>query len=598
MSRPIEDHALIGDTHTAGLVARDGTIDWLCFPRFDGGASFAALLGDDDHGHWRLAPAGPIRAVRRAYRDRSMVLETEFDTDEGTVRVVDCMPVPRGVPSVVRVVEGVRGSVPMAMSLAIRFDHGRTVPWVHRIPGGITAVGGPDALDLATPVQTHGEDHTTAARFTVSAGEKVPFRLTWRESYAPLTKPADATRLVGTTDRWWRRWAQRCTYEGPHADLVIRSLLTLKALTYSPTGGMVAAPTMGLPERLGGDRNWDYRYCWVRDATFTLEAFLAAGYVDEAAAWRAWLSRAVAGDPGDVQIMYGVAGERRLTETELPWLPGHEGSAPVREGNGACEQFQLDVYGEVLDAMHLARSRANFVDERTWAVELAMLEHLETCWRGPDDGIWEVRGPQRHFVHSKVMAWVAFDRAVKAVEQFGLDGPVERWRAQRAEIHEEVCAKGFDADRRTFTQFYGSRELDASTLLIPLVGFLPVDDPRVQGTMAAVRRELMRDGFVRRYLPDDDGTVDGLSGDEGAFLACTCWLADDLALSGRLDEAEALFARVAAAANDVGLLAEEHDPVHHRALGNFPQALSHLSLVLTAFNLGPGSTPMRRRSGS
>jgi GH15 family glucan-1,4-alpha-glucosidase len=599
LARSIEDHALIGDTHTAGLVARDGTLDWLCVPRFDGAACFAALLGNDDHGQWRLAPVGPVRAVRRTYRDHTMVLSTEFDTDEGTVRVVDCMPMPPRGPSVVRIVQGVSGAVPMALNLVIRFDYGQTVPWVHSIDGGLTAIGGPDALDLFSPVDLRGEDLTTTAEFTVTAGDEIPFRLVWRPSYAPLSKPANAARLVRATERWWRNWAKTCSYEGPHADLVVRSLVTLKALTYSPTGGMVAAPTTSLPERLGGDRNWDYRYCWVRDATFTLYAFLLAGYVDEASAWRAWLSRAVAGEAGDLQIMYGVAGERRLTELELPWLPGHEGSVPVREGNGACEQFQLDVYGEVLDAMHLARRHEAMRDERSWGIELAMLEHLEGCWRDPDEGIWEVRGPRRQFVHSKVMAWVAFDRAVKAVEQFGREGPVARWRAVRAEVHEEVCAKGFDPERGTFTQFYGSRELDASVLMIPLVGFLPVDDPRVQGTMAAVQRELMVHGFVRRYLPDEHGTVDGLpGGGEGVFLACTCWLADNLALSGRLDEAEELFARVAAVANDVGLLPEEYDPQHRQFLGNFPQALSHLSLVNTAFNLVTGAGPARHRSGS
>jgi GH15 family glucan-1,4-alpha-glucosidase len=602
MAPRIEDHALIGDTHTAGLVASDGTLTWLCLPRFDSGACFASILGDARHGHWRLAPEGEAHATRRRYRDHTMVLETEFDVDGGTVRVVDCMPTPpEHGPSVVRLVQGVQGSVRMAMDLVIRFDYGQTVPWVRRIDGGIRAVGGPDALELFTPAELTGRDLTTKAEFTVSAGECVPFHLQWQPSYRPMSPPLDAVELVASTDRWWRDWAASGSYECPSSELIARSLVTLKALTFSPTGGMVAAPTTSLPERLGGDRNWDYRYCWVRDATFTLYAFLLAGYVDEAVAWRDWLSRAVAGAPADVQIMYGVAGERRLTELQLPWLPGHFGSMPVRVGNAASKQIQLDVFGEVLDAMHLARRHEAFADEHSWDLERALLAHLEHAWQEPDEGIWEVRGPRRQFVHSKVMAWVAADRAVKAVEQFGRKGPVQRWRALRDDIHREVCDQGFDRDRGTFTQYYGSDELDASLLMMSLVGFLPVDDPRVQGTIAAVQRELVHEGFIRRYLPSDDGAVDGLAGDEGVFLACTCWLADNLALSGRVDEAQELFERVTGVANDVGLLPEEYDPVHRRFLGNFPQALSHLSVVNTAFNVAAGangSAPARHRSGT
>ncbi|MHB8670980.1 MAG: glycoside hydrolase family 15 protein [Acidimicrobiales bacterium] len=586
MPLPIEDYALIGDTHTAALVGRDGSIDWLCLPRFDSGACFAGLLGEPDHGRFLLAPAGEVRSTSRRYRAGSLVLETVFTTPEGQVRVVDAMPVRRETPSVVRIVQGVSGRVPMRMELVVRFDYGSIVPWVRSIDGVTWAVGGPDALALRTPVPTRGEEMTTVCDFAVDAGQSVPFVLSWHPSNEPIPPGLDAEAEVDKTDRWWRDWAGQCVYDGEWHEQVLRSLMTLKALTFAPTGGIVAAATTSLPEQLGGVRNWDYRFCWLRDATFTLYALMLGGYRSEARDWRDWLLRAVAGHPGDLQIMYGAAGERRLAEMELDWLPGYQGAKPVRIGNAAVRQFQLDVYGEVMDALHQSRRAGIDAEEASWALQLALMEFLESAWTRPDEGIWEVRGPRRHFTHSKVMAWVAVDRAVRAVEQFGLEGPAERWRPLREAIHEEVCREGFDARRGTFTQYYGSRALDASLLMVPLVGFLPGTDARVKGTLAAVERELLGDGFVMRYA-HDEGTeqVDGLPPGEGAFLACTFWYADNLLLTGRPDDARRVYERLVGLANDVGLLSEEYDPVARRLVGNFPQAFSHVSLVNSAFNL-------------
>jgi GH15 family glucan-1,4-alpha-glucosidase len=596
MALRLEDYALIGDNHTAALVGRDGSIDWLCLPRFDSAACFAALLGTPEHGRWLLAPAGDVHATQRRYRGDTLVLETDFAVHGGAVRVVDCMPRGHDDPAVVRMVHGLRGRVPMHMELVIRFDYGRIVPWVRRLEDGtLTAIAGPDALCLRTPVALRGEGFTTVARFAVSEGERVPFTLQWHPSHRPPPRPADPARAVEETERWWRRWAERCTYTGPWRDAVLRSLVTLRALAYEPTGGIVAAPTTSLPERAGGVRNWDYRYCWLRDAAMSLAALLESGYVEEACAWRDWLLRAVAGVPRDLQIMYGPAGERRLAEYELPWLPGYEGARPVRVGNAAAGQLQLDVYGEVLAAMHLAREAGIPAGAHAWAVERALLDFLEETWREPDQGIWEVRGPRRHFTHSKVMAWLAFDRAVRAVEHFGLAGPVGRWRHVRDTIHAEVLARGWNAERGAFVQYYGGTALDASLLMIPLVGFLPADDPRVRGTVAAIERELVVDGFVRRY-GEESGDVDGLPPGEGAFLACTFWLADALALDGRGAVARQLFERLLALRNDVGLLAEEYDPRARRLMGNFPQAFSHFALVNTARRLAGAVSGSRGRA--
>jgi GH15 family glucan-1,4-alpha-glucosidase len=596
MALRLEDYALIGDNLTAALVGRDGSIDWLCLPRFDSAACFAALLGTPEHGRWLLAPAGEVRATVRRYRGDTLVLETDFTVPGGAVRVVDCMPRGHDEPAVVRMVQGLRGRVPMHMQLVIRFDYGRIVPWVRRLEDGtLTAIAGPDALCLRTPVALRGEGFTTVARFTVGEGERVPFTLQWHPSHRPPPRAADPVRAVEETERWWRRWAERCTYTGPWREAVLRSLVTLRALAYEPTGGIVAAPTTSLPERAGGVRNWDYRYCWLRDAAMSLSALLESGYVEEACAWRDWLLRAVAGVPRDLQVMYGPAGERRLAEYELPWLPGYEGARPVRVGNAAAGQLQLDVYGEVLAAMHLAREAGIPAGAHAWAVERALLDFLEETWREPDQGIWEVRGPRRHFTHSKVMAWLAFDRAVRAVEHFGLVGPVGRWRHVRDTIRAEVLARGWNAERGAFVQYYGGTALDASLLMIPLVGFLPADDPRVRGTVAAIERELVVDGFVRRY-GEQSGDVDGLPPGEGAFLACTFWLADALALAGRSAEARQLFERLLALRNDVGLLAEEYDPGARRLMGNFPQAFSHFALVNTARRLAGALSGSRGRA--
>jgi GH15 family glucan-1,4-alpha-glucosidase len=589
----IEDYGLIGDTHTAGLVGRNGSIDWLCLPRFDSGACFAALLGEARHGHWMINPAAPTVATSRRYRADTLILETEFETAGGAVRVIDFMTPRRTEPDVIRIVEGIRGEVQMAMELVIRFDYGSIMPWVRTIDGCLEAVAGPDALSLRTPVRTHGKDLTTRADFTVREGERVPFLLMWYPAHALPPAPFDAIQALEETERWWREWSARCTYTGPWRDQVVRSLITIKALTYAPTGGIVAAPTTSLPEKIGGVRNWDYRYCWLRDATYSLYALMIGGYTGEAIAWRNWLLRAVAGDPSTLHIMYGLEGTRRLPELELPWLPGYEDSRPVRIGNAAVNQLQLDVYGEVMDALHLSRRIGIAPDAESWALQRALVTFLEHAWCEPDEGIWEVRGPRRHFTHSKVMAWVAFDRAVKAVEQYGLDGPVDRWRQVRAAVHQDVCRKGYDAGRNTFTQYFGSSELDASLLMVPLVGFLPADDPRVVGTVRAIERDLLDNGFVRRYQTHEH--LDGLPSGEGAFLACSFWLADNYELQGRHQEAHDLFDRLLACCNDLGLLAEQYEPDHGRQLGNFPQAFSHVMLINTARNLSRPHGPAEER---
>jgi GH15 family glucan-1,4-alpha-glucosidase len=592
----IEDYALIGDCQTAALVGRDGSIDWLCFPRFDSGACFAALLGTPEHGRWLLAPATAVTAVRRRYRPGTLVLETEYEVEGGAVTLTDCMPPRSDVPDLVRVVAGVRGRVPMRMELVIRFDHGSIVPWVRRLEGpGIRAVAGPESLLLRGDVEVRGEGLTTVADFTVAEGQQVGFDLTWCPSYLSMPTPRDPRVAIRETTEWWEAWSARCTYEGPWRDAVVRSLVTLKAMTYAPTGGIVAAPTTSLPEQLGGVRNWDYRYCWLRDATFTLYALMMGGYTDEARAWRDWLLRAVAGTPAQIQPLYGLAGERRLPELELGWLPGYEGAAPVRVGNAACQQRQVDIFGEVMDVLHVARQAGLPSDDNAWRVQRELTGYLETIWPEPDEGIWEVRGPRRHFTHSKVMAWVALDRMVKDVERFQLPGPVDRWRRVRDAIHAEVCAKGYDPSRNTFIQYYGATELDASLLMMALVGFLPPHDRRVRGTVEAIERELMQDGFVARYATQRH--LDGLPPGEGAFLACTFWLADNLALLGRGADARRVFERLLELRNDVGLLSEEYDPVARRLVGNFPQAFSHVSLVNTACNLRPAPGPADIRGG-
>jgi GH15 family glucan-1,4-alpha-glucosidase len=596
MAQPIEDYAIIGDTHTAALVSREGSIDWLCLPRFDSPACFAALLGEREHGRWLIAPAGAVRSVQRRYRGDTLVLETEFRTSTGTVRLVDCMPPRQADPDVARVVEGVSGRVRMRMELVIRFDYGSIVPWVRQRDGALQAVAGPDSVWLRTPVETSGQNLTTVAEFEVAEGDAVPFMLTWHLSHRPAPRVIDPVKAIRETEKWWHRWAGQLSYEGGWREAVTRSLLTLKALTYGPTGGIVAAATTSLPEALGGVRNWDYRYCWLRDATFSLDALMMAGLQEEAEAWREWLLRAVAGSPGQTQILYGVAGERRIDERELDWLPGYEGSRPVRIGNAAVQQFQLDVLGEVMDALHLARQTGIPPDEPAWDLQLALMDYLESNWREPDEGIWEVRGPRRHFTHSKVMAWAAVDRAIRAVEFYDQEGPLERWRALRAEIHSEVLERGYDPELGCFVQYYGARHTDGSLLMIPLVGFLPATDRRVRGTVAVIERELSPDGLVLRYASDNAEEVDGLPAGEGTFLACSFWLADNLALMGRRDEARELFEHLLDLRNDVGLLAEEFDPKTGRLLGNFPQAFSHVALVNTARALSaPQHEPPRRR---
>ena len=607
MPPPIEDYAVIGDLHTMALVGSDGSIDWLCLPHFDSGALFARLLGSEEHGYWRLAPSGApgtVLATRRRYRDDTLVLETEMDTEGGTVRIIDCMPIREVHPQVVRVVEGVRGSVDVHMDLRIRFDYGQSVPWVTRHDHLLTATAGPNAVSLWTRAETRGENFSTVADVTVREGEWCTFSLAWYPSHEAPPHPIDANYAVAATEQWWKAWSAACTYEGTYRDAVMRSLITLKALTYEPTGGIVAAATTSLPETLGGMRNWDYRFCWLRDATLTLESLMRGGYHAEAMAWRDWLLRATAGDVSKLQIMYGASGERRLDEWEVDWLPGYEGAAPVRVGNAAAGQFQLDVYGEVMSALYSA-SRADGVHTRAiWDLQTKLTAFLEDGWKEPDDGIWEVRGPRRHFTHSKVMAWVAVDRAVKTMEDWpDLTGPLTKWRALRDEIHKEICEQGFDTKKHAFTQYYGADGLDASLLMIPLVGFLPASDSRVVGTVEAIERELMDDGFVLRYRTEESGAVDGLSGREGAFLACSFWLADCLAMIGREHDARAMLDRLLGLRNDLGLLSEEYDPVAGRLVGNFPQAFSHVSLVNCVSKLsgaerpimGPGTVDRTRR---
>jgi len=648
----IEDYALIGDMQTAALVSRDGAVDWLCLPRFDSPAVFAGLLGTDEHGFWRIGPADPDRpfhdgrggvsgaaraqaanvfeesgelrilpptaaapaqpATRRRYRGDSLILEQEWDTARGSVRVIDFMP-PRHVsggphggttePQIIRIVEGLHGRVRMRSALRMRFSYGRVVPWVHKVEDGDTtrtvAVAGPDSVWLDGEADTYGRNLTTYADFTVAAGQRIAFALTWQPSHLAAPDQPDAEEALVDTEQFWSEWVDQCTYHGPYREPVIRSLITLKALTYAPTGGIVAAPTTSLPEDIGGVRNWDYRFTWLRDAAITLSSLLRTGYRDEAGAWREWLLRAVAGDPENLQIMYGIAGERELTEATLDWLPGYEDSTPVRIGNGAAAQLQLDVYGEVVEALHLGHMTGLVRNDHAHVLQLRLISYLEQHWRQPDEGIWEIRGPRRHFVHSKVMAWVAVDRTIRMIEDTPHEGPLDRWRELRDAIHDDVCERGYDKERNTFTQSYGSRELDASLLLIPQMGFLPPDDKRVIGTIEAIQRELLTpDGFVRRYPTSGDSEgVDGLPGDEGAFLACSFWLADDLAMIGRIDEARDLFARLLAIRNDVGLLAEEWDPKLKRQVGNFPQAFSHVPLIDTALRLTacggvPGIPPL------
>jgi len=585
MAGRIEDYALIGDFQTAALVGRDGSIDWLCLPRFDSGACFAALLGTEENGRWLLAPQGEVRRVTRRYRSETLILETDFETATGTVRLIDCMPPRTAEPDLVRMVVGLEGSVAMRMELIIRFDYGSIVPWVRRTQHGLRAIAGPDLLEFCTPVALKGENLRTTAEFTVQAGQQVPFVAQWRPSNEPAGCVVDADKLLAEADRFWRGWAARCTYRGPYRQQVLRSLITLKALTYAPTGGLVAAPTTSLPEELGGVRNWDYRYCWVRDATFTLYALVMGGYQEEAVAWRQWLMRAVAGSASQINIMYGLAGERRLTEIELPWLSGYENSKPVRTGNAAHEQLQLDIFGEIMDAMHAGRRHGVNCDEDSWNLEINLMEYLETIWRDPDEGIWEVRGPRRHFTHSKVMAWVAADRTVKAIEHYNLPGDVGRWRSLRDAIHADVCQRGYNERLKSFVQYYGSDETDASLLMLPLVGFLPATEERMVGTVETIEKTLMKGGLVRRYQSHQ--AVDGLPPGEAAFLPCTFWLADNYWLLGRHAEARQVFERLLSLANDVGLLAEEYSAEQQRLVGNFPQAFTHVALVNTALNLSP-----------
>jgi GH15 family glucan-1,4-alpha-glucosidase len=575
---------MIGDCHTAALVSKQGSVDWLCLPHFDSPACFAALLGTAEHGHWSISPAEPIRSIRRGYRDGSLILETTFETDNGSATLVDCMIPRTGVPELLRVVVGIRGQIRMKLELVIRFDYGSVVPWVWRTENGISAIAGPDMVRLRADVPLLSENMKTGAEFTVSEGQRVSFDLTWYPSCEREPEPVNIEAAIEETEKWWVEWSGRCSYQGKWRDAVVRSLITLKGLTFLPTGGIVAAPTTSLPEQLGGVRNWDYRFCWVRDATLTLQSLLNAGYLDEAREWREWLLRAVAGSPAELNILYGLHGERRLTELELPWLPGYENSAPVRTGNAAYQQFQLDIFGEVVNTLFQAREAGLGPAEHSRNdVALAMLEFLETGWEKPDEGIWEVRGPRRHFVHSKMMAWVAVDRLIRSAEKGRFTIDVARWKRLREAIHEQVCRLGFDADMNSFMQYYGSKHLDASILQMPLVGFLPADDARVMGTVKAIETHLMENGFVGRYTQDP--AVDGLPHGEGTFLPCSFWLADNYELQGRHEEAVRMFERLLEIRNDVGLLSEEYDPVAKRQLGNFPQAFSHVGLVNTAFHL-------------
>jgi GH15 family glucan-1,4-alpha-glucosidase len=596
MPNRIEDYAVIGNCETVALVGRDGSIDWLSLPRFDSAACFSALLGEPKHGRWLIAPAEKGFGVTRRYRGDTLILETVFKAEHGSACLIDFMTRRDGSSELVRLVRGLEGEVAMRMELIARFDYGAVTPWVTREDDGrLLFIAGPERLLLDTAASTRGEDFRTLSEFSVGAGEEVSFVLNWSPSFRspppPLQAAAETLKQVESS---WTGWAAAYHPSDQADEAVLRSILTLKALSHWETGGIVAAGTTSLPEKLGGPRNWDYRYCWLRDATFTLYALMGAGFHDEAKAWHEWLLRAVAGSPDDLQTIYGVAGERRLAEYELPWLPGYEGAAPVRVGNAAVGQLQLDIYGEVLDAFYLARRAGLATNEATWSLERSLVSHLETIWREPDEGIWEVRGGRRQFTHSKVMAWVAFDRAVRSIEEFGLEGPLERWRKVRDDIHLEVCERGFDPDQNAFVQSFGAKALDASLLLIPIVGFLKPDDPRVGGTVAAIERKLVWNGLVMRY--DTGEGTDGLPPGEGAFLACSFWLADNYVMLGRYDEGRALFDRLLALRNDVGLLAEEYDPVGRRQLGNFPQAFSHLALINTARNLASAGGPAHQRS--
>ena len=596
MGARIEDYGLIGDCETAALVSKDGSIDWLCWPRFDSGACFAALLGNSKNGRWRIAPAQAKSRITRRYRPATLILETTFTTADGEVTVIDFMPLREQASHLVRLVVGTRGTVAIRTELVIRFDYGQSVPWVKRTENGdLLAISGPDMVVLRTPVEMRGEQLTSVGEFTVSAGETIPFVLMYVQSHLPAPDPVDAEDALRQTQNFWEEWTSVHKSTGPYAPFVLRSLITLKALTYLPTGGIVAAPTTSLPEQLGGPRYWDYRFCWLRDATLTLLALMNSGYYDEARAWRDWLLRAAAGSPSQIQIMYGLAGDKRLAEWEVPWLAGYEGSKPVRIGNAAADQLQLDVFGEVLDAMHQARVGGLPPLADAWDFQRVLVSHLEEIWPLEDEGIWEVRGGRRHFTYSKMMAWVAFDRTIRSAEAFGLEGPIDHWRKLRARIHAEVCDKAFNPKIGAFMQSYGSEHLDASALLIPVVGFLPPSDPRVAGTVEAIERKLMTNGFVLRY--DTDVTQDGLPPGEGAFLACSFWLADAYILLGRRDDARKLFERLLTLCNDLGLLSEEYDPAGKRLLGNFPQAFSHIALVITAHNLDRAEKPCEQRSG-
>jgi GH15 family glucan-1,4-alpha-glucosidase len=592
----IEDYAFLSDTQTGALVSRDGCVDWLCFPRFDSGACFASLLGDRENGHWKFAPAEEITATRRRYRGDTLILETEIETAEGAVRLIDFMP-PRGKnPDIVRIIEGLRGNVRMKMELIIRFDYGQIVPWVRKKNGDVEAIAGPDAIVLRTPIETRGEDLTTVAEFNVTQGDRIPFVLTWFASHEEPPRAIHPEHALQQTENYWASWSKGCQHQGPWREAVVRSLITLKGLTYAPTGGIVAAATTSLPEEVGGVRNWDYRYCWLRDASFTLYALMNAGYLDEARAWREWLLRTVAGSAAQMQIMYGVHGERRLEEFELPWLSGYENSKPVRIGNAASNQFQLDVYGEVMAAMYVAHRAGIETNDSDWRLQVALMKSLESRWEEPDEGIWEVRGGRRQFTHSKLMAWVAFDRAVKLVENCDCEAAeqIERWREIRDAIHRQVCEQGYNVKKKAFTQFYGSEQLDASLLMLPLVGFLPPRDERVVGTVDAIQRELMEDGLILRYRQEKNN-VDGLPGSEGVFLPCSFWLVDCLQLLGRGDEAREMFERLLGLRNDLGLLSEEYDPRAKRQLGNFPQAFSHVALVNSARMLAGDRTGSDRQ---
>ena len=595
MANRIEDYAIIGNCETLALVGRDGSLDWLGLPRFDSPACFASLLGGQERGYWRIAPSGDVSGVTRRYRDATLILETDFETSDGAVRLIDFMTRREGASDVVRIVLGLRGTVTMRMEMAVRFDYGSRVPWVSRVDDGrLQAVAGPERLLLDTEVDLRGEDLRSVGDFTVQEGQRVAFTLNWSPSHHVPPEPLDPGKAETIVEEFWTGWASAHLPCGEWAEAQLRSLLTLKALAHWKTGGIVAAGTTSLPEKLGGPRNWDYRFCWLRDATFTLYALIGSGFLGEAQAWRDWLLRAVAGSPDDLQIMYGVAGEARLTEYEIPWLTGYEGSVPVRVGNAAAGQLQLDVYGEVIEMLYTARKAGLPDGESSWPLERALVQHLGTIWDQPDDGIWEVRGGRRHFTHSKVMAWVAFDRAIRSAEEFGLDGPLDEWRVVRDTIHAQVCERGFDVAQNAFVQSYGVKELDASTLLIPMVGFLPATDPRIAGTVEAIEKTLLHDGILLRY--DTAGAQDGLPPGEGAFLACSFWLADNYVLLGRLDDARAMFERLLALRNDVGLFSEEYDVKGSRQLGNFPQALSHLAMINTARNIAMADGPVRQRS--